>query len=429
MAMSMRSWLKTFERTRLRPWARGLRRVMTGLHPAPPDPRLDEWAIRQASIPDPGLPRLALLSILPPTPNGVASFAARFFADARWRLDAYAPLPLEPLETLFRTKGSPRQRFFPIQSWGQALPPGSYQAVIVEAGNSPHHVPTLGAASQFQGERVWLNLHEAQAIRFWSGWFDEDARAVMAFYRQHYPGRPLSVNDLFGEPGPQTPRGIRPLALLCGAERILVHSDYCAQKVREDLGDLDLPIEVLFHPLPPPSGTHPEPGESPLRVGHFGGLSGGKSIATLLAAMDQLAASQDVRLILAGYGAGRYAKRHRLQARRPWLEVHDAPPDDRLEALMASVHVAVQLRPTNHGESSGVVSQLLGMARPLVLSDIGSFPELGPVAVYVPPDVAPGALAQAILQAQSLPMAPSASLREQQSPSAFLDRLRGLLQR
>lgn len=427
--MSLRSWMKTFERTRLRPWARSLKHLFAGRHAAPPDPRLEAWTAAQAAIPDPGLPRLALLSILPPTPNGVASFAARFFADARWRLDAYAPLPLEPLEALAHAASGPRQRFFPIQSWGRIQPPSFYQAVIVEAGNSPHHAPALRAAAQASGEQVWLHLHEAQAIRFWNGWFEEDARAVMALYREHYPGQSLSMDDLFGDPRPEAPRGIRPLARLCQARRILVHSEYCAQKVREDLGDLDLPVDVLFHPLPPSSGAHPEPGEAPLRVGHFGGLSAGKSIATLVAAMDRLASSRDVRLVLAGYGAGRYASRHRLASRRPWVEVHDAPPDDQLEALMASVHVAVQLRPTNHGESSGVVSQLLGMARPLVLSDIGSFPELGPVAVYVSPDVDADGLARAILQARDLPEAASASLRGSQSPSAFRDRLMALLQR
>lgn len=427
--MSMRSWLKSFERTRLRPWSRSLKRQFAPRRLAPPDLRLGEWAALQAALPDPGLPRLALLSILPPIPNGVASFAARFFADARWRLDTYAPLPFESMEALDRAQGAPHRRFFPTESWDRILPPTSYQAVVVEAGNSPHHVPTLRAASRAQTGRVWLHLHEAQAIRFWTGWFEEDARAVLAFYREHYPDRAAFLGDLFGDPGPQAPCGIRPLALLSRAERILVHSDYCARKVREDLGDLNLPIDVLFHPLPPPLAAHPEPAEAPLRVGHFGGLSGGKSIHTLLAALDRLATTQDVRLILAGFGAGRYARRHRLAARRPWLEVHDAPSDGQLEALMASVHVAVQLRPTNHGESSGVVSQLLGMSRPLVLSDIGSFPELGPVAVYVPPDVGAESLAQAILQARTRPEAASASLRARQSPSAFRDRLMELMLR
>jgi hypothetical protein len=57
--------------------------------------------------------------------------------------------------------------------------------------------------------------------------------------------------------------------------------------------------------------------------------------------------------------------------------------------LMRSCDVAVQLRLSNHGESSGVVPQLLSQDTPVIATKIGSFCAFGDAVRFVEPGISP----------------------------------------
>lgn len=397
--MPLKDHLRIFERAYLRPFFRQLGGGKSLVLPSPED------ALRMTSLGHGQLgasqdfPRIALLSVLPPSRTGLASYALRHFGDPRWQVDHYAPfLHLAEMEALLEA-GPRDRRFFPASDLGRLLPLHAYRALLFQIGNSAHHVPALKALLEAPEKPApWIYLHEAQLGRFWLSWCRDDPRQVRRLYDEHYPESRITLSEVLGRPGADSPRGIRPLLAMTGCTRVIVNSACCEEMVKRDLGPgWTGEMLRLFHPIP--GGPQPPgQGQGPLRIGHFGGIGTGKGVPLLLKAVRQIRASRPVVLVLAGFDAGRWARRHRLEG-LDWVEVLDAPGDARLFQAMGSVDVAVQLRPVTQGESSGVVSQLLGLGRRVIATGVGSFLEYEGALHLVPPEVDAAGLAGHILEA------------------------------
>jgi len=371
-------------------------------------------------------PRMALISVLPPNRTGLASYALNHFGDPRWEVDHYAPFnsPAE-LQDLVTSHGSRSRRFFSLTDLGRIRPASRYRALIFQIGNSPHHIPALRALRVAPAlPEGWIYLHEAQLSRFWLPWCGDDPRQMRMLYREHYPDHLITMEDLLGASGDgDTPRGIRPLLALTGCSRIIVNSACCEELVRRDLGtDFSGRILRLFLPIPAYKAP-PERKSGPLRVGHFGGIGTGKGVPLLLEALRRIRADRAAILVLAGYDARRWAKRHGL-AQEDWVEVLDAPSEEMLLEAMGSVDVAVQLRPVTHGESSGVVSHLLGLGRNVIVTGIDAFLDYGDAVGFVAPNVDASTLAGRILDESAQDRSRALDqVRQDFSRAAFHDRL------
>jgi len=407
---------RAFERTWLRPLIRLLR---TGTcAQSPPEKIPDDWihSWSQASLaqaePAGDRPRLAMLCSAPPAQTGIASFGAGCFQSPQWRLDYYAPGSREDLDA-FQAETAPGTCLLPLETLGTAVPLPAYDAALLHVGNSSHHLRTLGTWNRRippGGPRRLVYLHEAQLIRLWAPWCGGNPWRLSRLYTRYYPDRRFRVMDLFQTQTEESsvPRGLRPLLDLARPDLLLVNNAFCKAMVEADLAGWDGPvpeIRLLFHPvLGPGQDLGPaRPAGAPLRLGHFGSLSADKGIAVTLAAVERLRARRPAELVLAGFGVGAYAHRHGLD-RIPWVEVHDSPAQARLLQLMASVDAAVQLREATHGESSGVVSQLLGLGKPVVVSRAGSFAELGAAVVPVDLAASPADVAAALERALAAPL-------------------------
>lgn len=369
-----------------------------------------------------------MLSPAPPADTGIAHFAAAYFQSADWRLDFYAPGAPEDLRQLGgNTCG------LPLLAFGRAVPPEAYDAFLLQMGNSPHHLPTLEAwARRVPAGRRLMYLHEAQLVRLWAPWCEGSPWRLSRLYRSHYPDRRFTVMDLFKQqaPGSRVPRGLRPLLELARPDLILVNSACCEDLLRADLDGWDgpvPPIRRLFHPVPAvATGPAARPGRG-LRIGHFGSLGNGKGLAVMIEAMMMAQTWGPATFVVAGYGVERVARRHGLDA-IPWVEIHDSPSHGDLTRLMASVDAGVQLRPSTQGESSGVVSLLLGLDKPVVVNRTGSFAELGEAVIAVAPDARADEVASALKTAVTAP--PLAAIRElaaQRNLAAFHAAILGLL--
>jgi hypothetical protein len=102
------------------------------------------------------------------------------------------------------------------------------------------------------------------------------------------------------------------------------------------------------------------------------------------------------RLVIAGYDAARYQLEDWAKDCRD-IRIYSSVAMAELEKLMASVDVAVQLRSRNLGESSGPVSQLLGLGKATIVSPVGSFNEYGQAVMYAPPNSTPESLCEMIV--------------------------------
>jgi glycosyltransferase involved in cell wall biosynthesis len=185
-------------------------------------------------------------------------------------------------------------------------------------------------------------------------------------------------------------------------EGIIVNSRAAAALVRKDLelAKLTIPIIEAFHPVFPPTVPMPihRKAQSPIVVGTFGVPNRAKRTEIVHEAVRRLARRGLAReLVVAGDGVSTYLDRLNLD--RSFVRAVDAPGDTDLQALMAEVDVAVQLRRKDRGESSGIVPQLLALGKPVVVSSIGSFRELGDVVIQIDEKADPDDVACSILHA------------------------------
>ncbi|WP_306591934.1 glycosyltransferase [Geothrix sp. 21YS21S-4] len=408
--MTWRQKLRTFERVWVRPLLSCFRKSKRKVPSAEELQGREAWSKSQWENPvlQPKETdfRLGLISPLPPLATGIANFSIAYFPSCGWHLDLYGGGSLQDLIQHQASFSEGRVRIFPEEAFGEAGVREKYDAAILQMGNGPHHLSSLQAwqkALPHLNAKKWIYLHEAQLLRLWKEMVTHPLE-LEDFYRNYYPDRHFNLEDLYSPNSQESlvPRGIRPLVSLANPDLVIVNSAFCKMLVEQDLdGWTSAPsveIRQLFHPIPQfslPFSVNQKQKEEPLRIGHFGNAGGEKSLALVFRAMEMLRDRKAVTFVLAGFGVGRVVARHGLN-RHAWVEVHDSPSHPELLRLMASVDGAIQLRFPSQGESSGVVNQLLGMGKPIIVTSVGAFAELGSAVFPVSPTVEAEELAHVI---------------------------------
>jgi glycosyltransferase involved in cell wall biosynthesis len=304
--------------------------------------------------------------------------------------------------------------------------------VLFVLGNSEHHLDTLAyLLTKGAGPRDAVHLHDVFLGGLLALHFGTE-RQLRAGLLDSYPADLVDdwlARGASADGGAGAILGPRLFVRRAGVRHFIVNSTAAADRLRNDLGDdaVGVRIDALFHPvLQPPSIRSSLRDPDRLRIGHFGMLRPGKHPDRLIAACDLLAARRRIELVFAGYAVQRYVSLHGLQ--RDYLRVSESPSDEELQEVMSGVDCAVQLRYPDHGESSGVVNQLLALRRPVVCTRTGSFAEMEGALHLVPPDVSPADLATAIEQAVAVGWPAAAdALIALRSPWIFEARLRELL--
>jgi len=250
-------------------------------------------------------------------------------------------------------------------------------------GNSAHHVKVLQAAIGTRlgcRQRRLAYLHEANLVLL--------LRAYLGTRFYDLPpsspvdgAKPWIRRAL--EAAPEIGSGLRFLAETAGFDGLIVNSHACRDLIRAALGPAAdrWTIDVAFHPVVPASAPDRSPATGPLHVGTFGTGGDGKRLDLVARGLDILARTRPVRFTVAGWAAARHCQAVGIAA-LPFVEIHDAIDDERLEER--------------------AVARLLGLGKQVVVTDEGSFTELPSVLVMgVPADCEPPRLAAAIEAAAS----------------------------
>ena len=259
-----------------------------------------------------------------------------------------------------------------------------YDAVIYQMGNNPYHDFTYEMALRYPGLVVMheSNLHHLIAERTikrndWNAYLREvehDGGAAALEYAQRV--RRLEV-------GPDY-EGVPMLRRLLGASRgAIAHSRYVAEDLRAQ--GFEGPVGIVPHgawipPVVDRMGARHRLGlnaQTPL-VGIFGFLKPYKRIAESLRAFRRLLRVRpEARMILVG-------EPHpdlQLDSLLDTLELRAAvrvlgfTPIEEFTHLIAACDVILNLRYPTVGESSGTLLRSLGLGRPVLVSDLGSFRE------------------------------------------------------
>lgn len=162
-------------------------------------------------------------------------------------------------------------------------------------------------------------------------------------------------------------------ALVRRAQKVVALSSYAAGRLRA-LGVSErklviAPLQSVFEPAPwrPPSGTC-------TRTLFAGRMIAYKGVDLLALALDQIAARDDWRLVIAGDGPAldeavlqRFAKPQIEGIARGWLS------DAQLDTMIAEADLL--LFPYRSATQSGVLAQGMAMGKPSIVTPVGALPE------------------------------------------------------
>ncbi len=353
----------------------------------------------------PVLPRLALVSPLPPQHSGIATYAYRLLEELRHHCevtvfvdadadagDVVAPpgVAVEPLNHLD-----------PIVRGG-----GAFDRILYFMGNSRFHVEMLEVLRAHPG---WVLLHDVRL----SGLYSEVHRlaperlieeSVGATLVALYPHRYRSTVEAMESIPPDVAYRFGvwlTREVVSRADQVLVHSVYGANLITLDAG-VD-PLVLYPHPCPTrPGPARPSPG--PPVIATFGIVAPVKQPEVLVSAMPVVHQRvPDARLRFVGEIEDHH--RRDLLALAQELGVDHCVEfvghldDDEFQAAQQASTVAVQLRSVTNGESSGAVADLLALGVPTVVSNLGAMTELPDEAVAkVDPDLTGAEMGQVLAE-------------------------------
>jgi glycosyltransferase involved in cell wall biosynthesis len=345
--------------------------------------------------------RVAIVTPLPPSSSGVAVYTGRLVRE----------LPRDWEVTCFYEGERPDPalglRCFPIRQLGRLYSIREFDAVVFVVGNSIFHPRTIDLATAVGGI-VWfhdVNLSEIELFDAGgSGIPEAAAQRMRALLESNYGDRTPTNLPESALLDPETYRrgGLRLSASVAErAEQIIVNSSHAASMLRLELGpERHVPMTVLPHFVPTMADFGidrlPRRAEAPLVVS-LGIVHEVKRPVALLEAVASMRSPAVLRFV----GSCRPDLAGLLRARAEelgfdGLELTDELPDPHYAVATAEAWLAVQLRTTTNGESSGAVHDALALGVPVITS-IPSARELDSRAVVmVPEDIAPLELGEQI---------------------------------
>lgn len=361
-----------------------------------------EWTLVQTKTATPNHSRIAFISCLPPDKTGIATYSLYSWLDTDRDVDIFC-LPYDDdwffgLQRYVERRSSGHARIFDVRSFLTADMNQNYEFIVIALGNSDHFKFVLTLIEKLSSfgdlDRLTLYLHDACCLNVLMKGLYLDYTRFLSYLRDIYPEIFAKFRTRSKGPHPSlemlAESGIMGIRYFYqkGIKSFIVNSEAAAQLVKNDIHSDDISLDILFNPIFAPIGdaqirkiiaTPNISHESGIiRIGTFGILGASKCTDLILSAVALMAKRGDrVHLTLAGYNAHEYClSRSRILKKFPHTIVN-APTDLQLWTLMNQVDLAIQLRLKNTGESSGIVSHFIKLRKPMILSDIGSFVEIG----------------------------------------------------
>jgi len=342
-------------------------------------------------------PRLAVVTCLPPDATGIANFALKQLAEIGTAVDVFSQVRdvahFLRVRAILAAHTGGRVRLHPMASLLARDVTNHYERMVFMLGNSRHNFEVYRSMETLAGfgasDRIVCHLHDPcchNVVQLGKGL---EPGPYLAYLGRLYDNPQLLSN--FGSENWQAHKaavdagilGIRTLFDV-GVRHFIVNSEAAARIVREDLSPAEsgeARVDVLYHPVFEPEVSRREalPHDGSLTIGTFGAPSVSKGTNVVLVAVRELRRrGVKAKLIVAGFDANYFADGELARTEdRSWLELAEPTTERELQLDMLKCDIAVQLRLSNLGESSGVVPSLLALGIPTVVSSIGAFAEYG----------------------------------------------------
>lgn len=341
--------------------------------------------------------KTALISCMYPDATGISTCTLKTIVEANAEIDVYCNIPNLKTQIKIRSQLKQNQNCIDISALHFALLTNKYNKIIVSIGNSDHNYFIIDYISNYNIRQLCaslvLHIHDPCILNIASYVAKKNDRnltdQIIIDYGQkripnalkHELNQCTTDNERISILVQNKIYGITTLINSIGPTHIAFNSNYGLAMYRDDCGMRNSTANVfkLFHPVFASDKrnapiTQPTDTEI-LIVGSFGIPSKSKLTDLVIEACKLLNDhGTKVKLIIAGYHSFEYRDKHSYTSYE-FIEWQDNLNDHELLEFMDVVHVAVQLRLKNLGESSGVVSSLIAKNVPTIVSNIGSFKE------------------------------------------------------
>jgi glycosyltransferase involved in cell wall biosynthesis len=335
--------------------------------------------------------RIAYFSPLNPRPSGICDYSEGLllpmsqFCEVEIFIEAYQP-------TNQALRGI---QIFHWKEFAARHAANPYDNVIYQIGNNPDHTYIYDMAVRVPGVVVLheFNLHYLMAEvtivrRDWDGYLREVEynAGPAALERAHQARR--------GVIDPDYTSIAMNRRLLENSRAAIVHNQHMVEMIRAS--GANVPVAVIPHPI----DEHPEQWDRRLvrerlglrdevLIGMFGFLKHYKRVRSVIQALGRLRASHpNAHLLLVGEEHPHYPLRPMIRDLGLEERVHFVGyvSKEDFSSYIAAADIVVNLRFPTIGETSGPLVRTLGMGRPLIVSDIGSFGETpDDICVKIPP--------------------------------------------
>lgn len=336
--------------------------------------------------------RLALVGPMPPTPSGIADYNAQLVPHLaeRCELDVFtsSPRPDPPL--------APGVRWFPPEALKRNLSPWTYDAVVYTIGNSDDHHDLFDQAEEFPG-LLWMHDVRLPGLyltyardRMEEGTARQFLRSrLLRQYRRRLPdGLDLDVTDL---PTDYVTAGLGMSKELVDVHRgVIVSNEVARRLLNLDQQPDARPPRTWVVPLAVPEPLAKRVRRDDAVVASFGMVAPLKAPELLIRAFAtaSTAGLDTARLVFVGQvnDADRTDLTVMAKACGIAERVSFTGLVDRMDYArwMARTDLALQLRRSTNGESSGAVHECIATGVP-VITNVASSVELPPGVVEVVP--------------------------------------------
>lgn len=349
--------------------------------------------------------RVAFVSPLPPVPGGVSDFSHRILERLRELadVDAFVDGPPHHRDEIVAARAPDGVAVRPLAAMAthEAFG-GRYDDVVWTLGNSEYHTGALdGLLRERRGVVLAHEVRLTGLYRF-ARWQHPGATpgGFQATLHRSYPGKlpPDLGDDEHLDPADAERFGVFMAAdAIAASDRFLVTSEFAARLARLDARGHDrhkveaIPFAVgaVAGDPWPSRGTEDD---RPLVVS-FGGISALKQTALLIDAFAIASgAHRTARLVFVGAVNDEVQREVDAAASRAGVadrvDVTGGVSTEQYKAWLGRAWVAVQLRATTNGESSGAAGDCFAAGVPTIVSAIGAARDIpADAAIGVPADV------------------------------------------
>lgn len=314
-------------------------------------------------------PRVAVVTLLPPTASGVADHSAALLDEMARLADVTAFVADDVAPATVATLPYPVRRLGLLPDLVRG---GAFDTVLYTMGNNVLHRPFLEVLEQVPGHVLFHDVRLSDC-------YTPDERQAMA--EQHYP------DDTH-------PRPLYAAAVAHAARSCLVHSQHAADVLAADCGVTARNVGPL--PMKPWLVTGIDAVTPPADEGVWIVTAGVADVVKqthvfVAAAEIVLARRPEWNAAVVGLGGERFVDAGSRVVATGRVSALEYP------RWMARATVLVQLRARSNGESSAAVADAIANGIPVVATDLGATSELpDEVVVKVPRDVTPEQLADVI---------------------------------